>query len=521
MAKLFIAAAATAALVAWSQPAETCTVIAVGKKASSDGSVITTHTVDSHRTATNIEKVPRRKHGSGALVELTRREEVDEKPMNRYRREPTGSIPQVPLTFGYLNPAYPPMNEHQVAIGESTFGGREELRSGNGLIDCETLQALMLQRASTAREAIEIGGELIEKYGWIDEGESLAVADPEELWIMEIIGPGEGERGALWAAAKIPDDHVTVVANGARIDRVDLRDTARFLGFAKLEKIAVERGYHSPRVRRPFSFRESFDPDGRRSFAATRREWRVFDVLAPSQKFHPNDQNLPLSIKPDKKVDVQAVMALLRDTYEGTEYDMTRFLTITDEEGKTVKSPLANPFMPYDANKLHRINGGWGWRGERTIARWYTMYATITQSRSGLPDPVGGLVWFGYDNTAMTTYVPIYIGVTDLPRDFRTDGRLTGFSRSSAFWAFNRVGTIAGHRWADMRKEVSRVREHLQTQIFEAQKKVEQTAAALHAESPEKAARYLTRYLHQTSATVVQAYWNLGDLLWTKYDEMW
>ncbi len=145
-------------------------------------------------------------------------------------------------------------------------------------------------------------------------------------------------------------------------------------------------------------------------------------------------------------------MELFRDTFEGTDFDMVKDLTVTDEDGKTVKSPLANPFMPYEMNKMLKINGGWGWRGERSLARWYCMYVHVTQSRSWLPDPVGGLVWFGYSNPAMTTYVPLYAGVTDLPRDYQTDGRTTGFSRRSAWWAFNRVATLSAHRWGEMRR---------------------------------------------------------------------
>ena len=145
-------------------------------------------------------------------------------------------------------------------------------------------------------------------------------------------------------------------------------------------------------------------------------------------------------------------MEIFRDTFEGTDFDMTKNLTVTDEKtGKTVKSPLANPFMPYDMNKMLKINGGWGWRGERAIARWYCMYATVTQSRGWLPDAVGGIVWFGYSNPAMTIYVPIYAGVSELPEDYKTDGRTTGFSRRSAWWAFNRASTLAAHRWGEMR----------------------------------------------------------------------
>ena len=219
---------------------------------------------------------------------------------------------------------------------------------------------------------------------------------------------------------------------------------------------------------------------------------------------------------------VERVMEIFRDTYEGTPFDMTAEFTVTDEEsGKTLKSPLANPFMPYDANKLFKINGGWGWRGERPIARWYTMYATITQSRSALPDPVGGVVWFGYGNTAMTTYVPIYVGVTELPDDYGTDGRSTGFSRDAAWWAFNRVATLSAQRWGEMRADVARVRDHMQQQMLAQQKEVDETATKLFGKSPRKGRKYLTSYVNKACRSVVDAYWKLGDQLWTRYDEKW
>jgi dipeptidase len=502
--------------------ARTCTVITVGKKASVDGSVITTHTVDSHRTSSAATMVSRAKHKKGEIIHLSKRLEDDTGPLKRNLRQPIGEIPQVPLTYGYLNPAYPPMNEHQVAIGESTFGGREELRTEKGLIDCETLQRLMLERARTAREAIQIGGDLISKYGWIDEGEALSIVDKEEAWVMEIVGPGKGSRGAIWAAKRIPDDHVAVFANASRIREISLGDKENFILSENVVSAAVEKGYWDPHSGEDFEFCYAYNPDGRHSFASTRREWRVFDLLKPSAKFHANQENFPFSIKPDKLVSVEQIMEIFRDTYEGTEYDMVKDLTVTDEEtGKTVKSPLANPFMPYDANKLHKINGGWGWRGERSIARWYTMYTTITQSRGWLPDQVGGLIWFSYDNTAMTTYVPIYIGVNELPDDFQKDGRTTGFGRESAWWAFNRVSTIAGHRWGDMREDVAKVRKKLQQQIFDNQKEVEETATKLLTKSEKKARLYLTRYLKKAATAVVNSYWSLGDRLWNKYDERW
>ncbi|MCD4750568.1 MAG: C69 family dipeptidase [Thermoanaerobaculales bacterium] len=498
-----------------------CTSIMVGKAASTDGSVMTSHTCDSHRTGSAIHIVARRRHPPGTEIELTKRSDDDSGPMQRYGRVPTGALPQVEESFGYLNPAYAAMNEFQVAIGESTFGGRKELVSEEGLIDCETFTRLMLERARTAREAIRIGGALLERYGWIDEGEGLTIADPNEVWLMEIVGVGSGRVGAVWAAQRVPDDHVSVIANSSRIGELDLADPDSFMASENVVTFAVEQGYWSPERGRPFRFYEAYDPEGNFSFSCSRRIWRVLDLLVPSLELHGNSNHYPFSVKPEKPVGPEIVMELLRDTYEGTDYDPVKHLTVTDEEGRTVKSPLANPFMPYDMNRLLRTNGGWGWRGERPIARWYCMYATVIQARGWLPDPVGGIVWFGYGNPAMTTYVPLYAGITELPVDFKTDGRTTGFSRDTAWWAFNRVGTLAAQRWGDMRNDVAEARDPLQARYLEMQAAVAAEATRLFAENPEMARAYLTAISNRACEEVTAAYWELGDHLWTAYDEKW
>ncbi len=525
--RLFVVPAAAIICVLFAGDAQSCTTIMVGRKASADGSVMTSHTCDGHRDGTDIHVVPKAEHPRGSERQLSKRHDDDSGPMPRYDRAPTGRIAEAAETFGYLAPEYAAMNQRQVAIGEATFGGRAELVSVKGLIDCDTLTRLMLERATSAREAIRIAGDLLKKHGWCDGGEALTIADPKEVWLMEIVGPGKDAVGAVWAAQRIPDDHVSVAANAARIGEIDLAKPEWFAASDNVRQVARDRGYWdagapgTPGRGRPFRFYEAYHPEGRTDIASTRREWRVLSLLAPSLGLDPNSNVFPLSVKPDKPVTPAKIMELFRDTYEGTDFDVVKDLTVVDESGKAVKSPVANPFMPYDMNKMLRINGGWGWRGERPLARWYCMYATVTQSRADLPDAVGGTLWFGYGNPAMTVYVPLYAGIEDLPEGYKTDGRTTGFSRRSAWWAFNRVATLAAHRWGDMRRDVAEVRDPMQEKFFAAQKDVAATARKLLAENPAKAREYLTSESRKACLEAVEAYWNLGDALWTKYDEKW
>ena len=497
-----------------------CTSIMVGRLASLDGSVMTSHTCDCHRTGTQIIVVPAQDHSPGTRT-VTRRRDDNTGAMERYSREPTGVIPQAARTLGYLSPTYAAMNEKQLAIGESTLGGRAELVSAKGLIDCESLIQILLERTATVREAIELSGRLLEEFGWCDEGEALTIADTQEVWLLEVFGPGKDAIGAVWAAQRVPDDHVSVIANGSRIGELRLDDTDHFSASSNVIDLAKERGWWDPGGSRPFSFYEAYNPDGRTSFAVTRREWRVFSLLAPGLKLNGNSNVFPFSIKPEKPLGPETIMRLFRDTYEGTDYDVCRDLKVENNDGKSVISPLANPFMPYEMNHLLRINGGWGWRGERQLARWYCMYATVTQSRSWLSDSVGGIVWFGYANPAMTTYAPLFAGIEDLPDDYKIDGRTTGFSRESAFWASRRVATLAAHRWGEMRHDIAAVRDPIQARLLTSIDEISARARSLADESAGSEKTLLTERSMEACREITRAYWDLGDSLWTRYDEKW
>jgi dipeptidase len=480
---------------------------------------MTSHTCDSHRTRSWLDIVPEKKHKKGASVTMTKRVNADSATvMQSYGQLPMGDIPQVEKTHGFINTAYPCMNDHQLAIGESTFGGRKSLKSDVGLIDCQQLVRLLLERCATAREAIRVAGELLEEHGWIDSGEMLSICDKKEAWHLEIVGPGAGNKGAVWVAQRVPDGHVTVNANASRIRWINPDDSDFFMVSDNVYTVAQDSGWWSPEDGE-FQFNYAYDPTGRTSAAATRREWRVLSLVAPSLDLHPNSENYPFSVKPDTLVTLGKMISIFQDYYEGTDFNFVKDLTWVNADGETEISPLANPFMPYDMNKLFRINGGWGWRGERTIARWYTMYATITQSRDWLPDEVGGVVWLAFDNVATSIYVPLYCSVTDVAVPYKTPGRTEGYRSDSAWWAFNRLGTLAAQRWGDMRHDVTAVWSPMQAELLANQAGVEEEALRLLGKDRKKALRYLTEYGIEWGDRVVERAWRLGDELWTRYDE--
>jgi dipeptidase len=498
-----------------------CTTITVGRLASADGSVMTSHTCDSHDGRLWLYAVPRQKHAPGSMNRIYLHTEEMASYGDTTGLVYRGSIPEVPETYAYLWGFYACINERQLSIGESTFGGKDVMKSDRGMFNLYELTRIMAERCATAREAIRLADELLTKYGYNDGGECLSIADTKEVWMFEVVGPGQGKIGAVWAAQRVPDDHISVNANSARIRGLNLKDTENFMASKNAFSTAIEMGLWDPKSGEPFEFCYAYGD--RASMWARRREWRVYDLLAPSRKFDANQENFPFSIKPEKKVSVEEVMKIFEDTYEGTEYDMTKFMLVKDENGKFVKSPYANPFMNYDQMPLWKINGALGEMGERTIARYYCVYFIVTQSRGWLPDPIGGVCWFGWDNPATTCHAPLYCGITDLPASWKFGGPKgrPAYTEKSAWWAFNRASVIAAHRWGDMRKDVYAVRDPFRRQAFDEQKRIDDEASKLYAEDPRKAAEYLTKYSCDFCERITEAYWKLGDDLFTKYDEKW
>ena len=495
-----------------------CTTVTVGKLASFDGSVMTSHTMDGHRDRTWVNIIPAKKHKKGAMRTMHKRLPDDSKAMPTNKFVPVGEIPEVEFTHGYINTILRCMNDQQLAIGESTFGGRATLRSENGLIQYEEISALILERCSTAREAIQFVGEITKKYGWADRGECYTFADPKEVWHFEIVGLGQGNKGSIWAAQRVPDNHVSVNANGSRIRRIDLSKPDYFKASENVTKVAQDSGWWDPQ-NGPFEFCYAYDPGSRQSFSTRRREWRALSLLAPSLNLHPNAENYPFSVKPDTAVTLEKMVQIFQDYYEDTDFNPVKNITWKNKDGKTEISPLANPFMPYDMLPLFKINGGWSWRGERTIARWYTTYGTIIQCRGWLPKEIGGVVWFAWDNIATAVYTPLYCSISDVPESFKVPGRANGYSRESAWWAFNRLSTLTAQRWGDMRYDVEAVWKPMQAELFNSQKRIEQKFLEINKKGPRLANDFLTKYSIEWADKAAKKAWQLGDFLWNKYDE--
>jgi len=486
---------------------DACTSIIVGKAASIDGSTMTSHSCDSRTDRTWMSVVPHKKHKPGdmALVYMGSKETKGPDDPDAIS---VGQIPQVSETYAYINTAYAVMNEKQLAIGETTFGGKPELKSDEGILDCPELYRLVLERAGTAREAIRIIDQLTREFGYNDYGECFTFADTKETWHFEILGPGKGKKGAVWAAVRIPDDHVGVSANASRIRQIDINDTANVMASANVLSLAKEKGWWKLESGQPFEFCNAYAD--RNGLYSRRREWRVLSKAAPSLKLDPNAENYPLSVKAESKLSVNDVLEIFRDYYQGTDFDMTNGIYTKDKEGKAVKSPVANPFMNNEYKDLFRV------KSERTISCARATYVQVTQSRSWLPDAIGGVVWLGYDNPVTTPHTPFYCGIEGMPKSYVVDGRKK-LRRDCAWWAFRSVGQLCYLRYQEMAKDVELVWREIEKQAFESQPEFEKKIGEIYRTDPAKAKRLLTEYSHKIANSAVDRYWQLGDELWTKY----
>ncbi len=478
---------------------EACTNLLITKGASKDGSTMITYAADSHTLYGELYF----KRGGAHLPSEMR--DIVEWDTGKF----LGRIPEAPVTYTRVGN----MNEHQLAIAETTFGGRKELQVPSGIVDYGSLIYIGLERAKTAREAIEVMTTLAETYGYASEGESFSIADPNEAWILEMIGKGKGQKGALWVAYKLPDGTISAHANQSRIRQFPLNDPKNALYSRDLIPFAREHGWFKGEDK-DFSFADTYAP---LTFGALRfceaRVWSLFRRAAPSQdlpidyvKAVKGAKPLPLCIKPDHKLDVRDAMELMRDHFEGTEFDMT-------------KDVGAGPFAsPYRWRPMTWKLDGQEYLHERAISTQQTGFSFVAQSRAWLPDPVGGVLWFGVDDTYTTCYVPISCGVQAPPHAFAEGtGDFNAFSWDSAFWTFNFVSNYTYTRWRDMIQDVQKVQREFEGRFTAEQADVDRRALALYKEDPGLAKDFLTKRAADATAEVVARWQKLGQFLIWKY----
>lgn len=496
--------------------ANACTVIAAGKEATADGSTMVTHTCDG-RYDNRVQIIPGGTHAEGEMVEIYRDPCMD----TIYPVEKVGEIPQVAETYTYVNVGYPFLNEKGIAIGEHTWSGdyASFYNSEQALFVIANLEMLGLQRASTAREFIQVVGALAEEYGYADGGECLAVADPNEVWIFEIVGPGplwtpdSGTPGAHWVARRVPDDEVWSGANRSTIGVIDFDDTENFMWSTDITAYPEQLGLWSEGE--PFNWTFITDTvEGNIAYTCSARVWRVFDLIAPSLELpiangEQAAESYPFSVVPDEEVTIQQLMEINRDHYEDTPYDATAGLA-AGPFGSPVRYSLAPGDSPEEV-----ANFSW----PRTIAVKQCSYSFVAQCRDWLPAEIGTVLWFGEDSPDTTVHVPIYAGTTEVPVEWYTSDR-NNFDMDSAWWAFNLVNNWATLRWDTMYEEISAKRDELMNAMYEQQPEVEAEALALYeAGDVDGAKAVLTNFSYTTMENTLDAWWEFAWHLIGKYHD--
>lgn len=453
-----------------------CTNFIVTKGASKDGSVMITYSADSYQMYGELYHWKAAVYPKGTMLEIY---EWDTGKL-------LGEIPEAEVTYNVIGN----INENQVSIGETTFVGRDGLVNEEGIMDYGSLIYVALQRSRSAKEAIEIMTNLVAEYGYYSSGESFSIADKNEAWILELIGKGPGIKGAVWVARRIPDGYVSGHANYARIQTFPKDDPENCLYSEDVISFAREKGYYSGSDE-DFDFAQVYNPlDFGNVRYCDARVWSIFrrvnkDMDKYLEYIRGNSfERMPLWIKPDEKLSVQDVMHLMRDHYEGTEMDMT-------------KGAAAGPYgSPYRCSPLtFDIGGDERYFNERPISTYQTGFSFVSQLRSHLPDEVGGILWFGMDDTYMTVYTPMYCSMTEIPQNYRRGlGSLGQFTWESAFWVFNSVSNFVYPRYSLAIGDLQRKQNEMEGEYFSKQETVENTALSLLKKSKGEAVSYLTKY---------------------------
>jgi dipeptidase len=492
-----------------------CTNFLITKGASKDGSVMITYSADSHTLYGELYYWPAKNWPTGTMVD------VYSWDSGKY----LGKIPQKAHTYSVVGN----MNQHQLSIGETTFGGRPGLVDTTAIIDYGSMIYMTLQRARNAREAIATFSQLVTDYGYASSGESFSIADQNEAWILELIGKGPGKKGAVWVARRIPDGYISGHANHPRITTFPLADGIKSITSKDLNKInnpEVETVYAYDVIDfarslgwfngqdADFSFSDTYAPldfSGARFCEA--RVWSGFNMvnkLMGQYLDYAMGENLknrmPLWIKPDNKLGLNDVKGMMRNYYQGTPMDMTKDVG-AGPYGSTVRW---RP-MEWKVDGVTYVH-------ERAISTQQTGFSFVAQSRSWLPDPVGGIIWFGVDDTYYTVYSPMYCGITKVPETFAVgNGDIMTFSDNSAFWVFNQVTNFAYTRTRLLISDLQKKQSELEDGYMKETENIDKTASTLYKNSPAEAIKYLTDYSVKSGNNTVKQWKELYRFLFTKY----
>lgn len=477
-----------------------CTNLIVGKKASKDGSVMISYSCDDYGAFGFMNWQPGGTHKKGEMRPLYHYES------NNY----LGEIPEAKQTYSVIGL----MNEFQLTIHETTFGGREELEDTTGLFDYGSLMYVTLQRARNAREAIKVMGELVEKYGYCTNGESFSIADPNEVWILEMIGKGPGRKGAVWVAVRIPDDCISAHANQSRIRQFPLKDKENCIYSKDVISFAREKGYFNGKDE-DFSFQAAYAPT---DFGAQRfceaRVWSFFNRWAaedmkPYLGYAMGESGaapMPLYVKPKQPLSVQDVKEMMRDHYEGTPLDV-------------LNDPGMGPWeMPYRPTPLSYEVDGKQYFNERPISTQQTSCYYVSQMRSWLPDHIGGVTWFGNDDANMTSPTPVYCCTVDAPDCYSLKtADAFNFSFRSAYWVQNWVSNMVYYRYKDLFPELKAVRDQLDADYNQLVADTDKQALAM---GEAEAKKFLSAFSHRAAQGMLNQWVELGQKLIVKYNDM-
>ena len=478
-----------------------CTNLIVGKKASADGSVIVSYNADSYGLYGYLCHYPATKNNPAGSMR-----EIVDWDTNR----PLGKIPEAVNTYNVIGN----MNQFQVTIAETTFGGRPALVDTTAVMDYGSLMYVALQRSRSAREAIKVMTDLVAEYGYASEGESFTIADPNEAWIMEMVGKGFGMHGAVWVAVRIPDDCIAAHANQSRIHQFDMNDTQNVLYSPDVVSFAREKGYFNG-INKDFSFADAYAPT---DFEALRfceaRVWSFYRMFNPDMDSYlsyikgQSKTPIPLYVKPFRKVSVRDIQTAMRDHYEGTELDMAH-----DPGAGQYHSPYRLSPLTWKVDSIKGFN-------ERPISTQQTGFTFVAQMRADLPDPVGGVLWFGLDDANMTVYTPVYCGVTNVPDCYaQGHGDYITFSWDSAWWIYNWVSNMIYPRYDLMIGDLRKKQQAFEDNFAANQPRIEAEALRLLKVDSLKAQEYLNNYTNDCATNTFKSWKELGTYLIVKYND--